>query len=190
MPYIKPVSPDAASPEQKKLFEGIKAKLGKVPNIYATVAHSPVALETLLSHGAGLKKGVLSGKEIEAIALAVGQKNECEYCVSAHTVIGQMSGVSVEESLEFRQGKSRDPKIAALVKLAAEITVTRGHPERKTLDAFLKAGYSEAALVEVIAWVAHNIFTNYFNHIAGTETDFPLAQKIGAGGDCGCSCGH
>jgi uncharacterized peroxidase-related enzyme len=190
MPFLKPVSLASANPEQKKLLEGLKAKLGKVPNIYATVAHSPVALEAVLSHGAGLKKGVLSGKEIEAIALAVGQANECDYCVAAHTVIGQMSGITIDEALELRKGKSRDPKLDALIKLAVEITATKGHPGQKTLDAFLRAGYSEAALVEVIAWVAHNVFTNYFNHIAGTEIDFPPAPKITGEENCCCGCGH
>jgi len=36
--------------------------------------------------------------------------------------------------------------------------------------------YGDEALVEVVAHVALNIFTNYFNHIAGTEIDFPRVE--------------
>jgi len=35
------------------------------------------------------------------------------------------------------------------------------------------ADYSEADVVEIVAHVAANLFTNYFNLIAGTVVDFP-----------------
>lgn len=38
------------------------------------------------------------------------------------------------------------------------------------------AGYSEGKIVEIVATVAINIFTNYFNHIAQPEIDFPAVE--------------
>lgn len=38
------------------------------------------------------------------------------------------------------------------------------------------AGYSESDIVEIIAHVGMNIFTNYFNHVAQTTIDFPLIE--------------
>jgi hypothetical protein len=38
------------------------------------------------------------------------------------------------------------------------------------------AGFSEGEIAEVIANVAMNIFTNYFNETAKTEIDFPRAE--------------
>jgi alkylhydroperoxidase family enzyme len=35
------------------------------------------------------------------------------------------------------------------------------------------AGYSDAEITEIVANVAVNIFTNYFNLVAQTEVDFP-----------------
>jgi AhpD family alkylhydroperoxidase len=125
-----------------------------------------------------LKKGVLTPKEIEAIALAVGANNTCDYCVAAHTVIGKMSGLTEAETIEARQGISSDEKMDALLELAVEISQKRGRPMRKVVDAFKAAGYSDAALIEVTAWVAYNLFTNYFNHIAETEVDFPKPPEI------------
>lgn len=178
MPIISPIAPESANSEQKKILEGIRAKLGRIPNIYSTMAHSPSTLESMLSYNAGLKKGILSPKEIEAIALAVGQVNDCDYCVAAHTVIGKMSGLTLEETIESRQGKSHDAKLEALVKLAVEIVKTKGRPATGSIQTFRKAGYGDAALVELIAWVTYNIFTNYFNHIAETVSDFPPAPKL------------
>ena len=178
MPKIKPISLGSANPHQKKLLEGLKAKMGRIPAIYATIAHSPTTLEAMLTYNESLKKGTLSPKEIEAVALAVGQTNDCGYCVAAHTMLGKMAGLSVEETLECRRGKAHDPKLDALVKLASEIVKTRGLPSAKTLADFRAAGYSDGSIVEVIAWTTYNIFTNYFNHIAETVSDFPNAPEL------------
>jgi AhpD family alkylhydroperoxidase len=152
--------------------------MGRIPAIYATMAHSPTTLEAMLNYNEGLKKGSLSSKEIEAISLAVGQTNNCDYCVAAHTVLGKMAGLSVEETLECRKGKVHDLKLDSLVKLAIEIVKTRGLPSAKTVADFYAAGYSDSALIEVIAWTTYDIFTNYFNHIAETVSDFPQAPAL------------
>ena len=41
------------------------------------------------------------------------------------------------------------------------------------LENVRKAGYSDGEITEIVANVALNIFTNYFNHVAQTEVDFP-----------------
>ncbi|MBF0123271.1 MAG: carboxymuconolactone decarboxylase family protein [Candidatus Omnitrophica bacterium] len=178
MSVINPVSLETASFDQKKILEGIKAKMGKVPNIYATIVHSPTTLEAMMGYSVGLKKGVLTPQEIESIALAVAQKNSCDYCLAAHTLMGKAAGLSPEDMLLARKEAAADPKRQVLVKLAVEITETKGRPTHKSLEAFRKAGYSDAALVEVVAWVTFNIFTNYINHVAETEIDFPEAPEI------------
>lgn len=178
MPRINPLTETTTSPEAKEIFVQLKKSLGKVPNIYATMAHSPTTLKGMLAYGVALKKGVFSSKEVEAIGLAVGQENNCNYCLAAHTLMGKGAGWSEEETHSIRLGNPADKKIKALTDLAREIVRSKGLPAQESIDAFLAAGYNQAALVELIAWVAHNIFTNYFNHIAETEVDFPPAKEI------------
>ena len=48
------------------------------------------------------------------------------------------------------------------------------------VDALRAAGFSNAGVVEAIANIAANLFTNYFNHIADTEVDFPKARLAAA----------
>lgn len=112
--------------------------------------------------------------------MAVAQANNCTYCLSAHTTIGKMLGFSEIETLEIRQGTIDDPKLQALTALAREITETRGFPAQHIVDGFLEAGYTQGALVDVIGLVALNTFTNYLNHIADTEVDFPVAPQLSA----------
>lgn len=41
-----------------------------------------------------------------------------------------------------------------------------------------EAGFSEAAIVEIIAHVGTDLSTNYFNHIAEIEIDFPHVSAV------------
>lgn len=173
MNYLPTVDYDHANADQKEILDMLKGKFGKVFNIFGAMANSPAALNALLSAQEQLSKGVLSQKETEAIALVVGQTNECAYCLAAHTAIAQMAGLSAEETKSLRQAQSADPQLDALVKFVKEILHSQGHPSAEAVKAFFGAGYDKAALVDVIANVALNFFTNYFNHIAETEIDFP-----------------
>jgi alkylhydroperoxidase family enzyme len=40
-------------------------------------------------------------------------------------------------------------------------------------DAVRNAGFSDGEIAEIIAHVALNVSTNYFNNVAGVEVDFP-----------------
>ncbi|WP_287330220.1 hypothetical protein [Mesorhizobium sp.] len=42
------------------------------------------------------------------------------------------------------------------------------------------AGYGDAEIVEIIAHVALNTFTNYVNEALGTEIDFPRIDRLAA----------
>lgn len=53
---------------------------------------------------------------------------------------------------------------------------TRGQVDDDDLAGARAAGVSEGEIVEVVAHVALNIFTNYLNNVAGTVVDFPLVS--------------
>lgn len=80
--------PDASRP----VLESIKAKLGNVPNIFATVANSPAALKALMGIFGALEEGTLAGRPHEAIALRVGRMNGCKYWRAAHTAKARVAG--------------------------------------------------------------------------------------------------
>jgi len=178
MSNINTLTYEQAAPATQEIFTALKKKVGMVPNLYATIGHSPVALQAILAFGETLGKGEFTPQETEAIALSVGQENDCGYCLSAHSAIGKMVGFSEEETLQLRQTTIEDPKLSALTQLVKEIVVTRGRPSQALLDNFFNAGYSKGAFVELIGFVALNTFTNYFNHIAETKIDFPLAAGV------------
>ena len=173
MQRIPAINASAAPAVTQGLLDAVTKQMGGVPNILATMAQSPAALEGFLGFAGGLSKGSLAPAVREQIALAVAGANTCDYCASAHTALGKGAGLTAQEMTRNLTGESSDPKVAALLSFARQVVSKRGNVSDADLSAFRAAGYGDAAVVEVVAQVALNIFTNYFNHVAGTEIDFP-----------------
>lgn len=168
MPRITALSFEQASPAALELLQKTKAKIGMVPNLFSTLAHAPAALEGYLQLDEKLKSGALSQVQREIISLAIGQFNECGYCLSAHTLMGKGAGLSPDAIAAARRGSG-----SAVAELAVAVAQTHGNVSDEQLSAAREAGLSDAQIVEVVAGVALNVLTNYFNNVAQTVIDFP-----------------
>ena len=178
MSRISPVDRSAAGDGVRKSFDAIQRRLGTVPNMMRTMAQSPVALEGYLGLLGALGHGVLPAPLREQIALAVAEENACDYCLSAHTALGRGAGLSDFELAESREGRASDPKTLAALQFALAVVERRGGVGDHDLARARAAGISDAEIIEIIAHVALNVFTNYLNRAAETEIDFP---KVTAG---------
>ena len=158
------------------LLAQVRKQMGGVPNLVATLAQSPAALAGYLGFAGGLSVGSLSAAHREQISIAVGGANACDYCVSAHSALGRRLGLDAEELRLNLMGQSGDAKTAALLGFVRELVRDRGHVEDRALDALRAAGFNDEAIAETVANIALNTFTNYFNHVAKTEIDFPLVE--------------
>ena len=177
MSYIPALPREAVAPAIGATLDAVQAKLGVLPNMFRTLAHTPVALDGYMQLSGATAKGKLNAKQREQIALAVGEANDCGYCIAAHGAIGRMAGLSDAQIMQARNGQADTPRDAAVLTLARRIVETRGHVPAAELDAFKAAGFDDAAILEVLTNVVLNIFTNYTNHIAGTEIDFPVVPR-------------
>jgi uncharacterized peroxidase-related enzyme len=180
MAYIQPLERNQADAATGATLDAIKAKLGVLPNMFRTFAHTPVALNAYMQLSGVAASGKLSARQREQIALAVGEANNCDYCVAAHSVLGKGAGLSAAQIELARDAQAENPRDAAVLKLAQAIVRERGHVPIAALDAFKAAGFGDGDILEVLVDVVLNIFTNYTNHIAGTELDFPAAIKRAA----------
>ena len=178
MSRLQPISVDLAKGKTRELLETAQKKSGKLLNIVATMANSPAVLEAYLEFSGKLKKTKLPAKVREAVALAIGEKNRCEYCIAAHTQGGHAAGLTDAETMQARQGEADDPKLGAVLKLALAIVETKGFVSDDQLAAARQAGLSDEEITEVVGLVALNLFTNYFNHVADTEVDFPKVALL------------
>ncbi len=178
MSRIHQIAPDSATGKAKELLDAVHGKLGLVPNITRAMANSPAVLEGYLGLSGALGKGSLSAKNREQIALAVGQANHCDYCLAAHSAIGKMVGLTPDQILDSRRGTAIDPKADAVIRFARKLVDDRGRVSDADVAEVRAAGLNDGAIAEVVANVALNIFTNYFNHVAETDIDFPKVEPI------------
>lgn len=178
MARIEPVSYEQSTGKTRNLLDGVKAKLGMTPNMMTTMAQSPAVLEAYLNFSNALGNGKLDAGLREQIALISAEVNACGYCASAHTAIGKMVGLREDAILAARNGSSNDASADAALKFARTVIINRGEVSDADVKAVRDAGFSDGEIGEIVANVALNIFTNYFNLIAQTEIDFPKV-KIG-----------
>jgi uncharacterized peroxidase-related enzyme len=173
MSRLNPIDPQAASGKTRELLGAVEKALGLTPNMMRVMANSPAVLEAYLNFSGALSRGRLSARLREQLALAVAQANACDYCLSAHTALGKLAGLNEAEISASRQSQAGDDKTAAALRFARRIVESRGELSDAEVSAVRQAGYEDAEIAELIANVSLNIFTNYFNHIAGTVIDFP-----------------
>jgi uncharacterized peroxidase-related enzyme len=165
---------ETAPAASQPLLDAVKKQLGVVPNSFRLLALSPAALQGLLGMNGALAKA-LDLKTRERIAIAIAQSNGCDYCLSAHTYIGlNLAKIDAAEIALNRKGASVEPKANAAVAFAIKVNEARGKVSDADLEAVRAAGFTDAQIVEIIAVVAENIFTNLINIVAGTEIDFPV----------------
>ncbi|HEU4553667.1 MAG TPA: carboxymuconolactone decarboxylase family protein [Chitinophaga sp.] len=165
------------SAANQQLFDNLTKKLGKVPNLYATFALSENALGSYLAFSNA--KSSLKAKEKEAVNLVVSQVNECDYCLSAHTVIAKLNGFTDEQVLSIRRGEAPfDAKLDALVKLAKSLTENRGKADAALVDNFFAAGYTNENLVDAILVIGDKTITNLLYGVTQIPVDFSPAPSL------------
>ena len=175
-----------ANGKAKALLDGVQAKLGVTPNLMRTLANSPAVLEAYLSFGGALAKWELSARLREQIALTVAETNACGYCLAAHTAIGKSVGLSNVAMLDARRSEAGEPKDAAALRFARKVVRERAQVTDADVADLRREGYGDGEIAEIVANVGLNVFTNYFNLVAGTEVDFPAVPEPSVGASCAC----
>ncbi len=178
MSRINLVNPDTATGKAKDLLDTVSKKMGMVPNIMRAMANSPSVLQAYLGMSGALATGTLSPQVRELIALAVGQQNDCGYCLAAHSALAKMAGLAKDDILAGRRGCSDDPKMDAAVKFAVRMIEENGEVGDADVESLRAVGYTSGEIAEIVGCVCMNIFTNYFNHVADPPVDFPAAPPL------------
>lgn len=185
MTRIAPLDPQSTTGPAKALFDALQGRLGVVPNLFRVLGNSPAALGGYLDLTTALGKGGFDPQLREQIALTVAETNGCAYCLSAHAFIGGRLGLTAQAISDARDARSPAPRTAAILRLARTIVMRRGELREPDLAEARAAGLTDGDIIEVVAHVALNIFSNYVNHIAGTAIDFP---EVRLGGDRQATC--
>lgn len=171
MTHIPLLDPATVTGRARTIMDGLAVRRGRVPHMIRALANSPAALAGYSGFHAALAGGVLSPGLRERIAIAVAAANDCQTCLAAHSHFGRSEGVPEAELAAARDGLSDDPSTAAALSFALAAMKGIGHVPDDVVAAARAAGFTDGALLEIVAIVFINVFTNAVNHLAGTGPD-------------------
>jgi uncharacterized peroxidase-related enzyme len=179
MSHFQPIDPARAEGKAKTLLDAVQHKLGMTPNMTRTMAHSPAVLEGYLSLAGALASGKLAAKLREQIALTTAEANGCEYCLSAHSLIGKSVGLAPSDIEAARDADATDARAMEALRFARVVIADRGQVSDADIARIRGAGFADGEIGEIIANVALNVFTNYFNNVTRPAVDFPHVKPRG-----------
>lgn len=182
MARLNLIDPESATGNARQYLDAVQAALGVTPNMAKGMANSPAVLKGWVELNGALGQGSLDAQLREKIALTVAEGNGCDYCLSAHTAIGGLVGVDSDELELNRSAQSASPKTAAALQFAKMVNDERGEVSDADVETVREAGFDDGEIAEIVANVALNVLTNYFNKVAETEIDFPVVSAGVAAG--------
>lgn len=173
MPRIPLLDRNTAPAASAALLDDIQRSTGATPAMFKAVAHSPAALRMMWASFTSLAGGTLPRVLTEKIAVAVADRNRCEYCLAVHHAMGRKAGATADEMRLAQAGDDADAASRVALQAALQLVEQRGRLDAATLASLQHAGYSDAQVVELIAHVALNLFANYVNVALAVPPDFP-----------------
>ena len=176
MSRLAPIQTSSALLGLKRGLKITPVKLEKAPRFLQLMANSPAAFRAYILADAALVRGQLTRRQRKQVALAVAEINGSTYSLSAHYDAGKRLGLTDHEMQLARNAAAADPKTQTMLRFTQAVVLQRGEVSDEDFQALLQAGFTNEQIGEIIANIALNIFSNYFNSVAKTEVDFPVLQ--------------
>ncbi len=171
MARISLISPEAATPEVKEIYE--KMLRGKPGNAQKALAHRPEMLKNFLPFYASVGRS-LERKLYELIYLRVSFINGCHYCTQHHVASSKRVGLTAEDWSALKAGdysRCRDKERTALIYIEK---LTRTPHEISDGDfAPLKQQFTEPEIIDIHLLTGLANLTNRFTDPLGLEVEFP-----------------
>lgn len=168
-------APEASVP----VLEQTEKAYGFALNLFGVLAESPAALSAYVQVNQLLEEhSTLSPEERQVVMLATSEANACEYCMAAHSVVAEMSGLSGESIEALRKGQEpAEARYAALFRFVRSLHEHRGWVPEAEQEAFLQAGFNTRQVLDVITILALKTLSNTANHLAQPELDSAFEKQ-------------
>lgn len=140
--------------------------MGFVPTLYNYIAESPTAIQAYNELNSLLGDCSLTTQQVQIALLATSVENQCRFCVAAHSAGSTRAKVDTDIIEAVRSGDTPgDNTLAALVSFTRTLVRERGWASDADVQAFMEAGFSKAAVFDVLTAVALKTLSNYSNHL-------------------------
>lgn len=178
MSHFTVFATETAPDGSRDALSALERNIGFVPNLAATIAGSPVALQGFVAMQTALRATRLSALEREVVGLTVSHDNASPYSMAAHSTFAAGAGGDEEVVEALRAGEPLpDSRLEALHAFALAVLSGRGHLDDDALGAFLAAGYSPEDALEAITQIAYTTMANLVANVAGTPVDAAFAPR-------------
>lgn len=170
---------DSAPEASKPLLEDSVKVFGMIPNLHAVLAESPQTLEAYKQLHNHVLSCSLTAEETTVVWQTINVEHDCKYCVPAHSMIAQMTGVdsAVNQALRDRTPLPNE-KLEVLRETTLAILKERGVIDESVLERFYAAGYNQRQLLEILLILSQKVISNYINHIAQTPVDEAFQRYV------------
>lgn len=160
--HTEQTAPEASA----RLLKGVKEKMGFVPALYSYIAESPTAIQAYNELNSLLGDSSLTPQQEQIALLATSVENQCRFCVAAHSAGSTKAKVDPAIIEAVRAGKKpAGDTFSALVTFTQTLVRERGWASDVDVKAFIDAGFSKAAVFDVLTAVALKTLSNYSNHL-------------------------
>ena len=168
---------DSAPNASKSALRDAQARFGMIPNLAATMATSPVLIQSFIGIFDKVHGGNFTEPQIQTVLLTDAVTNASAWAVALHTALGLQAGLDPADVEAMRAGRSpSDKKLGALSTLARTLIEKRGRLDDQEIESFLAAGFGKDLLLEVITIVAASTITNYTGNVTNPPLEAMLQQ--------------
>lgn len=164
MANVPPLEKEQAPEAVRPVYDQVAKQMGRMLNMFKTLAYNPDMLQSFLALNASLSKVELDPKYRELAYLKTSQLNGCAYCTHYHTLGASKVGLTPEQVAgvsDYANSSAFDEHQKTVLEYASAVTgEVRASDE---LIARLKGFLSDRALVELTVTIALANFTNRLN---------------------------
>jgi uncharacterized peroxidase-related enzyme len=173
--YTLENAPEASKP----ILEKLKANVGAIPNLAATMSESSTLINGFVTLRGIWQTSSFSDVEREAIATVNAVINKCDYCVAIHSTFALKVGIDPKDLQLIRNGKlPNEPRLKALSQFAGKMMTARGEISDSDLEEFLSAGFTTAQALEVVVGAAVSVLANFANHLTKAPLDEFIKPQV------------
>ena len=165
--------------ESKPILEQIRSAYGFIPNLMGIMAVSPAVLNAYKTLSSIFEETSFTAVERQIVLMTVSYKNNCNYCMAAHSTISKMQKIDPDIIDKLRTGQEiTDLKLESLRRFTISVLETNGYPNQVEIDKFLAVGYTSASIFELVLGIGLKTISNYINHISETPIDQNFQSEI------------
>jgi AhpD family alkylhydroperoxidase len=147
-----------------------KRRFGAIPEPVSRHASSPALLLTALGGLDALEKITLTRLEREVLAMTMGVRNGCRFCVELHTrlLVAQKADRDLVSALRAGQPLG-DERLEALRRFVLAMVEHSGDSPPEDWARFVEAGYTHEQALEVVLGIGVYTMTTLANRLTETS---------------------